>query len=334
MTRSLSKTVDAAHAGMRIDAYLAEMGCYRSRSAAARFIEEGKVFVGGATPTKKTLLNAGDTIVYEEEQQDEHIPLQGEPIPLDIRFEDDWLMVISKQAGLCVHPSEGHESSTLVNALIYHYGRDQLAHIQGDDRPGIVHRLDMDTSGLMLCAKDDEVALKLQEDIRERTVDRRYLALVHGNIAHDTGQIDAPIARSVRERVRMAVNDSASARPAQTSFSVLERFEASARDEGYTLLECKLATGRTHQIRVHMEYIRHCCVGDPLYRQGNDTVQLGLARQFLHSHSLSFTHPATHEQLSFFDTLPGDLSSALESIEERSMGRTSYGEQILKRVAG
>lgn len=329
MARSISITVPVSADGKRIDSFLAENDCYSSRSVASRHIADGLVFVNGQRVSKSHAVSAGETIVYEEEEIVSHIPLKGEDIPLAIRYEDEWLMVISKQAGLCVHPSEGHEDSTLVNALIYHYGRDNLAHIQGDDRPGIVHRLDMDTSGLLICAKDDQVGLKLQEDIRERNVDRRYLALVHGNIAHNTGQIDAPIARSVRERVRMAVMDTPKARPAETTFKVLERFEATARDEGYTLLECKLYTGRTHQIRVHMEYIQHCCVGDPLYQQGSEFAQLGLTRQFLHSYSLAFDHPITGQHLEFIDTLPEDLSEVLKGLESRSMGRTDAGQSII-----
>ena len=330
MPKSVSIKVDDRYDALRLDAFLAEAHCYKSRSTAARFIQEGKVLLNAQEALKSSVVHTGDFVVYEEAEEHTHIPLEGEDIPLDVRYEDEWLMVISKQPGLCVHPSVGHDDYTLVNALIHHYGRDNLAHIQGDDRPGIVHRLDMDTSGLMLCAKDNEVALALQEAIREREIDRRYLALVHGNIAHDTGQIDMPIARDNRERVRMRVMDVDSARPAETTFSVLERFEAGLYDEGYTLLECKLYTGRTHQIRVHMEYIGHCCVGDPLYRRGDDKMQLGLQRQFLHSYSLSFVHPATHESFSFLDGLPPDLAAPIESLAERSMGRTATGEIILQ----
>jgi 23S rRNA pseudouridine1911/1915/1917 synthase len=251
---------------------------------------------------------------------------------LDVRFEDDWMMVISKQAGLCVHPSPGHYGATLVNALIYRYGRDHLAHIQGDDRPGIVHRLDMDTSGLMMCAKSDDVGNALQDMIRLRTVDRRYLTLVHGNIAHDTGMIDEPIARGERNRLRMRVSDKPNARSSVTTFTVLERFEAASRDDGYTLLECKLYTGRTHQIRVHMEYIHHCCVGDPLYQSGSDAAQLGLDRQFLHSYSLDFDHPVTGAHQSFKDALPPDLQAVMDGLADRSMGRTQAGDQILGRL--
>lgn len=333
MAKSLSCIVKAEEEGLRLDAFLAARDCYESRSAAVRHIEAGEVFVNGATVSKKTIVAEDDTIVYLEAEEVKHIPMTGEPIPLDVRFEDAYLMVISKQAGLCVHPSPGHMGATLVNALIYRYGRENLAHIQGDDRPGIVHRLDMDTSGLMLCAKDNDTGNALQDAIRLRTVDRRYLTLVHGNIAHNTGLIDEPIARGDRDRLRMRVSDKPSARSSVTTFTVLERFEAGPRDDGYTLLECKLYTGRTHQIRVHMEYIKHCCVGDPMYRSGSDAAQLGLERQFLHSYSLAFDHPVTGEHLAFVDALSPDLASALETLADRSMGRTEDGVRIAEMLA-
>lgn len=330
MARSLSLSVLAEHSGDRLDTFLASMDCYPSRSAAVKAIETGLVFVNGAQRTKNYVLSAGDIVVYEELPEVERPVLVGENIPLDVRYEDEHLLVLSKQTGLCVHPSPGHYGSTLCHALVYRYGREGLAHIQGDDRPGIVHRLDMETSGLLICAKTDEAGNLLQDMIRLRTVDRRYLALVHGNIAHNTGMIDEPITRGFSDRLRMVVSDAGNARQAITTFTVLERFEAGAKDNGYTLLECKLYTGRTHQIRVHMEFIGHCCVGDPLYSWGPDAAQLGLVkRQFLHSYALAFEHPYTGEHLSFLDALPPDLQAAYDMIAERSMGKTPEGESII-----
>ena len=197
-----SYTACAEDAGSRIDAVLAAHGLYPSRSAAARAVEDGAVYVNGSTVAKKHTLCAGDTVVYEVPDAPEQGPVQGQAIPLDIRYEDDDVLVISKQAGLVCHPSVDHSDGTLVNALVYHCGVEHLCNVQGEsDRPGIVHRLDRDTTGLMLAAKNDAAGLALMADIRDRAVDRRYLALVHGVIPHDTGMIDAPIARSLNERM-------------------------------------------------------------------------------------------------------------------------------------
>ncbi|BDE96325.1 RluA family pseudouridine synthase [Raoultibacter timonensis] len=327
MARSLVHIVAPEDDGMRLDALAAARKLYPSRSAAVKAIEEGRVFVNGESLAKKAAVCAGDTIVYEVYEEAPRTHLVGQPIDLDIRYEDDYLIVLSKQVGLVCHPSPDHFDGTLVNALIYHCGADSLCNVQGErDRLGIVHRLDRDTSGLMLAAKTDEVGQSLMDDIRDRIVDRHYLALVQGVIPHDTGMIDAPIARADRERTRMAVSDSASARDSITTFTVLERFDAGPKDDGYTLVDCKLFTGRTHQIRVHMNYIKHACVGDPVYGSGSAAMQLGLTRQFLHSYRLAFTHPATGEDLEFVDGLPADLARALESISDRSRGRTEAGE--------
>lgn len=336
MSRSLCHVASALDAGQRLDSVLASHGFYASRSAAARAVEEGRVLVNGQPAVKKLAVRSGDAIVYEI---DDEAPtkVSGEPIDLDIRFEDEHLIVLSKQAGLVCHPSIDHLDGTLVNALIFHCGAANLCNVQGDDdRLGIVHRLDRDTTGLMLAAKDDDCGQALMDAIRDKAVDRRYLALCHGVIAHDTGMIDAPIARSASERTRMAVRDAASSREAITTFRVLERFEPGPRDDGYTLVDCKLFTGRTHQIRVHMEYTRHPLAGDPVYRAGapaHPSADLGLDRQFLHSFRLDFTHPATGEELSFCDGLPADLSAALESIASRSEGRTEAGDEVFALLA-
>lgn len=245
--------------------------------------------------------------------------------------------MLSKQIGLVCHPSVDHADGTLVNALIYHCGADHLCNVQGeDDRLGIVHRLDRDTSGLMLAAKTDAAGYALMEDIRDRAVDRHYLALVHGVIAPDTGMIDAPIARSANERTRMAVRDVPSARDAVTTFRVLERFEPRQHDDGYTLIDCKLFTGRTHQIRVHMQYAKHPLVGDPVYTANGPKdarAQLGLKRQFLHSFRIRFTHPETSEELEFADNLPRDLDEALRSLDDRSRGMTDAGREVAALLA-
>lgn len=337
MARMLSYSATALDAGERLDSLLAARACFASRSAAARAIESGNVFVNGANVVKKYAVAAGDVVVYQEEEEVEAGPVTGQPIDLDIRFEDDDLIVLSKQIGLVCHPSVDHADGTLVNALIYHCGADHLCNVQGeDDRLGIVHRLDRDTSGLMLAAKTDAAGYALMEDIRDRAVDRHYLALVHGVIAPDTGMIDAPIARSANERTRMAVRDVPSARDAVTTFRVLERFEPRQHDDGYTLIDCKLFTGRTHQIRVHMQYAKHPLVGDPVYTANGPKdarAQLGLKRQFLHSFKIRFIHPETSEELEFADNLPRDLDEALRSLGDRSRGMTDAGREVAALLA-
>jgi 23S rRNA pseudouridine1911/1915/1917 synthase len=201
--------------------------------------------------------------------------------------------------------------------------------LQGEDRPGIVHRLDKDTTGLMMVAKTDDAQVALQEAIKLRSIDRRYLTLVHGWIAPDTGLVDAPLARDPRDRMRMGVSDRLDAKQSVTTFRVLERFEAGQHDDGFTLLECKLYTGRTHQIRVHMSYIKHPVVGDQLYGISRVKANLGLERQFLHSYRLQLTHPATGEELLFVDPPAEDLTELLGRIAEYSTGRTPAGHEVL-----
>ena len=333
MGRTLSYCATTKDAGMRLDALAADKGFYSSRSTAARYIENNRVFVNGKNVAKKYMLVADDFIVYDEEDAPTKAIIQGQPIDLDVRYEDEYLLVLSKQAGLVCHPSIDHLNNTLVNALIYHCGIENLCNIQGEeDRLGIVHRLDMDTTGLMLAAKTDEVGLSLMEAIRDRAVDRRYLALVQGYIAHDSGMIDAPITRSLSERTRMVVRDSEKARDSITTFRVLERFEAGAKDDGFSLVECKLLTGRTHQIRVHMQYIKHACVGDPVYKGGTPQAQLGLSRQFLHSYLIDFSHPITQERLRFVDRLPADLQEALDGLSSKTLGRTKAGDEVFSEI--
>ena len=331
MNDSYSHTVTSGEQGTRLDTLVAslEIDGVPSRSAAVRLIESGRVLVNGGSATKKRIVVEGDEL-YVEVPARSGGPATIAPnyeIPLDIRYEDDHLIVLSKQAGLVCHPAKGHADDTLANALVAHCGSGGLASVQGEDRPGIVHRLDADTTGLMLAAKTDVAAAALQDGIRTRAIDRRYLSLVHGEIVPDTAKVDAPIARHPTDRTRMAVSDAPGAKGAITTFEVVERFEAGPRDDGYTLVECHLYTGRTHQIRVHMAYIRHPVVGDPLYgraatakarnRDAARKSELGLDRQFLHSWRLAFTHPVTGEQMCFEDELPDDLTEVLEILRHR-----------------
>lgn len=317
--------------GTRLDAFLAASPETPSRSACARLVEEGAVTINETPATskaEKVLLGDRVRVLVEEDPAAEG-PLAPNPyIPLDIRFEDGHLIVLSKQVGLVCHPSPGHVDDTLANALVAHCGYEHLGMLQGEERPGIVHRLDMDTSGLMVAAKDDVTQKALQDLIRLRVLDRRYVTLVHGYVAHDEGTIETGIARSTRDRLRMAVSDAPGAREAITTFRVLERFEAGRRDDGYTLMECHLYTGRTHQIRVHMRHIGHPLVGDQLYGRGDERLNRGLSRQFLHSWHIRFDHPVTGEAVELADSLPQDLLDVLESLKESSMGRTAAGEEI------
>ncbi len=306
-------------AGMRLDTFLAEKAAYPSRSAAAKAIEAGSVFVNAKQTNKRHTIEVDDVIVYERDDEENLCPLQGEPIELDIRYEDDDLIVLSKQPGLICHPVNEYREHTLVGALIYRYGAEGLCNVQGEfDRPGIVHRLDRDTSGLMLAAKTDEAGTALMEAISLREIDRRYLALVHGKVSSKTGLIDAPIERNPQNRTTMRVGSGPSAREAITTFKVVHYIPGTGTNDGYTLLECKLYTGRTHQIRTHMQYIKHPIVGDPVYNAHGPKdaqSQLCLTRQFLHSYRLGFDHPMTGEHMEFTDMLPADLNEAYLKIE-------------------
>ncbi|MCL2324629.1 MAG: RluA family pseudouridine synthase [Actinomycetia bacterium] len=327
----VSREAPADWAGKRLDVVLGSWPELASRSAAARLADAGRVTVDGVAANKNHLVQEGELIVAEPEPVCP-FDVTPEPIPLDVVFEDDELIVLSKPAGLVVHPAQGNWSGTLVNALAYHF--TELGLLQGPERPGIVHRLDKDTSGLMLAAKRDETQAALQDAIRQRLVDRRYLCLVHGRIGPDTGIIDAPLARDAHDRHRRAVSDHPSAKSAVTTFTVLERFEPGLSDDGYTLVECKLFTGRTHQIRVHLAYTGHPVVGDPLYGRRAKAADRGLTRQFLHSYSLALTHPVTGVDMRFTDALPADLRTLLDELRPLSEGRTAAGEEILGQVGG
>ncbi|MDK2881991.1 MAG: rRNA synthase [Bacillota bacterium] len=287
--------------GMRLDVFLAgltELGL--SRSQVQQLIREGRVKVDGR-PAKPSLRLAAGTEVEVIVPPPAPADLRPEAIPLNIVYEDEHLVVLDKPAGLVVHPAPGHPEGTLVNALLAHCG-SELAGIGGVLRPGIVHRLDKDTSGLMVVAKSEAAHQGLSAAIKARQVERVYLALAFGELKADVSMVDAPIGRHPVQRKKMAVVERGG-RPARTRLRVLERFP------GYTYLEATLETGRTHQIRVHLAFIGHPVVGDPVYgrRQGN----LGLKRQFLHAARLKFTHPVSGEVLSFSSPLPEELALVL-----------------------
>ena len=291
--------VDEGAAGERLDRFLAGRELEVSRSHIQKLIESGCVLVNGRTAKANAKLREGDAVETElpEAQELEILP---EDIPLDILYEDSDVIVINKARGMVVHPAAGAADGTLVNALLHHC--EDLSGINGVIRPGIVHRLDKDTSGVMVAAKNDRAHVDLAEQIREKTAQRIYRAIICGTIAEDRGEIRAPIGRHPTERKKMAVVPGG--KEATTLFRVVERFPA------HTLVECRLKTGRTHQIRVHMAYIGHPLLGDPKYgRKTSD-----IAGQALHSCELSFTHPRTKERMTFAAEMPEDMKAILHAL--------------------
>ncbi|MGN1000709.1 MAG: RluA family pseudouridine synthase [Bacilli bacterium] len=284
---------------IRLDQYLAN-SLDRSRSKIQKDIKEGLVCVNGKTVNSSYILNIDDEISITERQNiDSNI--KSSDIDIDVVYEDEYLLVINKQSGLVVHPAPGHYTDTLVNALATKFKLSNM----DSDRPGIVHRIDKDTSGLMLVAKDEKTHEKLSEMIKNKEVERIYIALVYGVINHDTGTIDAPIGRDPNNRQKMCVTDKNS-KDSITHFKVLKRY----KDK--TLVECKLETGRTHQIRVHFNYINHPVVGDPVYGKKTNVTEFG---QYLHSKSIRFTHPITNQELYFEVDLPKEFKDMLENLE-------------------
>ena len=288
----------------RIDKYIAENADELTRSAVQKLIADGCVSVNGKIPDKNMKLKTGDEIIINlpEPEICEALP---EDIPLDIVYEDDDLLVVNKPRGMVVHPATGNYTGTLVNALMYHCG-DRLSSINGVIRPGIVHRIDKDTSGLLIVAKNDFSHNLLAEQIKEHSFTRKYQAVVVGNIKDDSGTVNAPIGRHPTDRKKMAVTLKNS-RNAVTHYKVLARYS------GYTHLELTLETGRTHQIRVHMAYIGHPVAGDPVY--GGKNYLSKLNGQCLHAYYISFTHPRTNEILSFSAPLPDYFTDFLKTIQ-------------------
>ena len=291
--------------GLRLDHFLTQRVEGHSRSHLRRLLDQGLITVDGLSPKAGYLLNAGD-IVRVVIPPTQSLSVEPEDIALDIIYEDSDIIVINKPAGMVVHPAAGNLRGTLVNALLAHC--QDLSGIGGVHRPGIVHRLDKDTSGVMVAVKNDGAHRSLAHQIKDRIAQRWYLALVHGNIMTDSQVIDAPIARHPVHRKQMAVIEKG--RAARTECHVRERFG------DYTLVECRLETGRTHQIRVHLAYIKHPVVGDVVY--GPKRNKLGMTRQALHAYHLGLTHPRTGIDMEFVAPLPQDLRSALETLRRRT----------------
>lgn len=288
--------------GERLDVFLARMDETLSRSRVQRLIADGHVMVDGKTPKASQRLSEGATVAVEMPEPDA-TDILPEQIPLDILYEDEDVIVVNKARGMVVHPAAGVSRGTLVNALLAHC--KDLSGINGALRPGIVHRLDKDTSGVMIAAKNDAAHRSLAEQIQQKTAKRVYWAILTGNIAEEEGVIHGAIGRNPKDRQKMAVVRE-NGKDATTKFRVLERFGT------YTLVECRLMTGRTHQIRVHMAYIGHPVVGDPKY--GAKKCPFSIEGQALHSKTLMFTHPRTGERMEFEAPLPEDMQMILDEL--------------------
>ena len=303
MTRELTAATE--HAGIRLDAFLSADGAL-TRSQAARLIAEGRVRVNGKPAAKSARLSGGETVTVDVPQLRE-TALPPQDIPLDVVYEDDDVIVVNKPTGLVVHPAPGHPDGTLVNALLHHCG-DSLSGIGGEKRPGIVHRIDRDTSGLIIAAKNDAAHLALSAQLKDHSLSRTYECLVTGNMKQDSGTVDAPIGRSSADRKKMAV--------VPTGRRAVTHWEVVARYPGVTHLRCRLETGRTHQIRVHMAYIGHPILGDTVY--GAKKPVPGLTGQCLHATGLRFIHPRTGDPVELHCPLPPEFTAMLQKLQSKA----------------
>ncbi len=313
MADLLLLTVEAEDAGKRLDVFVSEKGDM-TRSAAAKLIEAGRVLVDEKVAAKNLKLSAGNDVEIEIPDP---IPMEARPenIPLDIVYEDADIIVVNKPKGMVVHPAAGNYEGTLVSALLYHCG-GSLSGIGGVMRPGIVHRIDKDTGGLLVVAKNDAAHVALSEQLKDHTVSRVYYALVIGNLKEDRGTVDAPIGRNPTDRKKMAVLSPSQgfSRPAVTHYEVLERYR------GFCLVRCVLETGRTHQIRVHMAHLGHPLVGDVTYGGGKTSFEATnksfIAGQCLFAAELSLIHPKTKKKMTFSCELPGEMQTLIDKLRK------------------
>ena len=289
--------------GIRLDKVITDYLKDKTRTYVLKCIEDGKILVNNKPfkPSLKASLNDEITILDIEPKE---LTIEAKDMNLDIIYEDDDVLIVNKPKGMVVHPGAGNYDNTMVNGLLYEM--DDLPEINGVLRPGIVHRIDKDTTGLVMVAKTEKAMISLSEQLKNHTCNRKYIALVYGEIAENRGRINAPIARSKEDRKKMAVDKEG--KPAVTNFTVLKRYK------GFTLIECKLETGRTHQIRVHLEYIDHPLVGDQTYGRRKVIGSLG---QFLHAKTIGFIHPSTNEYMEFSSELPEYFTSFLNTLEEK-----------------
>lgn len=295
--------VNAENEGERIDKFLSVLVVGSSRTSIQKSIENGYVFVNGKNVNKKYKVQTGDEVKICE-QELKVLDAEPENIPLDIVFEDEHLLVVNKPRGMVVHPAPGNYSGTLVNALLYHC-KDSLSGINGVLRPGIVHRIDKDTSGLLIVAKTDKAHLGLAEQIKEHSFTREYNAVICGHLKEQSGTVNAPIGRSTKDRKKMCVT-AQNSKNAVTHYTVIKEYEK------YSHISLKLETGRTHQIRVHMAHLGHAVAGDAVY--GNDKFSAYLGGQCLHAIKIGFVHPITNEYLEFTTDLPQYFKEFLNKI--------------------
>lgn len=301
-------SVEAEQDGERLDRYLTLIYADQSRSFFQKLIKSGHIRVNEKEITKAGyLLNVGD-VVAASIPEAQSVAIEAENIPLDILYEDTDVLIVNKPKGMVVHPSAGHYSGTLVNAIMYHCA-DSLSGINGEIRPGIVHRIDMDTTGALIVCKNDAAHTDIAEQIKEHTVTRRYRGIVCGIVKEDNGTIEGAIGRHPTQRKKMAINEK-NGKPAITHYKVLQRFAK------YTYMEFQLETGRTHQIRVHMASIGHPLLGDELYGNPKNLAIKGLQGQTLHAMIIGFVHPSTHEYMEFEAPLPEYFQNLLQKLSK------------------
>ena len=302
MEEKIKVEVENLEKSERIDKYLSsKLDDNFSRAKIQKLIDEELILVNDKIIKSSYKVSNGDVILITDKEED--MSVKPEKMDIDIVYEDDDVMVINKKSGVVVHPAPGNYSGTLVNGLMY-LSKD-LSHVNGEFRPGIVHRIDKDTSGLLIVAKNDKAHRILAEELKEKKIKRKYIALVSGVINHDVGEIDAPIGRDPSDRKKMCVT-STNSKDAITHFRVLERYKNAS------LIECELETGRTHQIRVHMKYIDHPVINDPVYGKSNH----GEFGQLLHAKEITFTHPTTKEIMTFSCEVPEEFNKILEEYKE------------------